>query len=157
MPLISGQWKLKDISDTPWTDTTSIRVCMQMGTEEGYQQRLDQIRFYRLGKEDEYWFVQSLKETELDGPLRFFGEFCQKKITDNVFDNSGLSGIELGKSTIDYDNKELTLKWTRPFDVSADGSLTLDTDTTYYIWMTWVIADDHDTLTRFRWGTTQES
>ena len=158
MPQISGKWIFKDTdAGNTWSDTTSIRLCMEMGLESDYESHLESTRFYRLGKEGEYWNIQSLLETQLPGPRRIYGTHCQKSINDAVFDNSGQNGIQMGPSTIDYDNKELTAQWSRPFDVSADGSLTLDTTSKYYIWLTWVITDSHETVVRGSWGAFQEA
>ena len=90
----------------------------------------------------------------MPGPRRVFGQFCKKNILDVAFDNTGISGIKPGPNTIDYEAMEATLEWTRPFDVSADGSLALDTDTKYYMWITWVSATDEDDFRSPAFGMT---
>ena len=48
-----------------------------------------------------------------------------------AFENLGYSGVETSQATYDIETKEASIAWTRPFDVSADNSLTLEAGKSY--------------------------
>ena len=56
LPNISGKWTLKEERVT-WDNSTSIRICMELGTETGYESYLEAIRWYRLGEPGAYWYI----------------------------------------------------------------------------------------------------
>ena len=65
-------------------------------------------------------------------------------------DRSGQTGIVNGAGTLDLANKQASIEWTRPFDVSSDKTLTLEANKTTRIWLTWgnFLADiDNNALT----------
>ena len=69
------------------------------------------------------------------------GQFCKKAISDVAFENVGYSGVQTSTSTYDIDVKEASIAWTRPFDVSAENSLTLEAGKSYKVFITWVSAN----------------
>ena len=105
---------------------------------------MESIRWYRNGGVGSYWEVQSLidKTVNYNDPTRAIaGQFCKKAISDVAFENLGYSGVETSQATYDRDAKVASIAWTRPFDVSADNSLTLEPGKNYKVFITWVTAN----------------
>ena len=85
----------------------------------------------------------------MDQQIRFYGSFCKKSIYDVSFENDGFSGVETAEGTYDRDAKKTSITWTRPLDVSADESLTLQADTSYNVFLTWVTANKDEDASKF--------
>ena len=68
------------------------------------------------------------------------GEFCKRPISDLSFENDGGSEIITGHSTIEKENKRLSLEWKRPFDIQISSGLTLMGNNDFDVYLTWVAA-----------------
>ena len=110
---------------------------------------MESVRWYRDGGLNSYWSVQSLIDKNMDQQIRFYGSFCKKSIYDVSFENDGFSGVETAEGTYDRDAKKTSITWTRPLDVSADESLTLQADTSYNVFLTWVTANKDEDASKF--------
>ena len=64
VPKLRGSWQLEDRINQ-WLDTSTVRICMEIGTQRNYQNYLESLMWYR-SVVDGQWRVQSLKSHEYD-------------------------------------------------------------------------------------------
>ena len=81
--------------------------------------------------------------------------WCRTPMEDPNIDNSGSHGaLNLGPGTLNLSEKEATVDWIRPMDVSSDRTMTLVPERGYKALITFTYADSpSDTESRIR-GTT---
>ena len=140
MPKLRGTWVLEDkIND--WKDTSTIRICMEIGTERNYEYYLESTMWYRSAQEGAEWQVQSLKSHEYD-KTNYFGDFCRGPIDSDEFTKDEAEIKITDNGTFNQDDRKLSFDWLRPFDINVDHGLTLVGGFNYNIWYTFVVVDE---------------
>ena len=150
--MLKGKWEFEDYKNAnDWTPEKSFRICAEIGTEYDSDTFLESIRWYRTGDPADTWKVQSLKSYSSQASVTM-GNFCTKTISDQAFENEGLSEIEIvgDENIFDVNSRKLSFEFTRPFDVQADQAMTLIGGFDFKIWTTWTIAANPDAIAEGR-------
>ena len=141
VPKLRGRWQLEDRINQ-WLDTSTVRICMEIGTQRNYQNYLESLMWYR-SVVDGQWRVQSLKSHEYD-VTKAFGDFCRGPIDSDEFTKDDSEIIISDQGSFDRENRKLNFEWVRPFDINVNHGLTLVGGFDYNIWYTFVVVDEAD-------------
>lgn len=92
-PMLWGKFEFEDgLNPNGWTDETSLRVCMEIGTVKNSENYMEQVRWYRKADENSEWKVQSMEGLDMLKTISR-GQFCTNTIDDSSFENEGKSLI----------------------------------------------------------------
>ena len=155
-PLLKATLEVEDVRvPTPalyfgtdvWDETTNpkasdyiMRLCMEFGKKEGeaYKTERDRLRFVHFNNITD-WESMAESASVLEAKDNDdFNNFCSDRQADTIVDRDD-TGVVVRGGTFDKAARKASVEFIRPFDVSADYTLTLKAGTTYKLWMNWAV------------------